>query len=71
MDKNTAKQLIYKIGSPEVIEGIHLYIDDRIKVLTISLISAKDETEIRWIQGRIQELMRLKSLREELEGLAK
>jgi len=66
MDRAEARSLLFLVNDPEVLALITGYVEARKKVLYNQLFSERNEIELRFVQGRIQELERMKSIKDEI-----
>lgn len=71
MDKQKARELLPFINNPDTITLLSLLYDFEKDLLFKSMINMQSEVEIRWTQGKLQQLERLKSIRERIQEAAK
>jgi hypothetical protein len=71
MDKQFYRSLLFLVNDHDKYTMLQSYIDMRIKRLQQSLETVSDIEEIRRTQGRIAELRRMQSLRDEVISEAK
>lgn len=70
MDKETAKDLLKFVNDPWVLNDLHKYMKYRLDVLYKKFEYADSLDEMRKLQGAIEEIKRLKNLREEVRSKA-
>ena len=63
MKKETASQILYKFNTPAIMDVLNLYIDERLDRLTQALEGASELITVRFLQGQISELRKLKEIR--------
>lgn len=66
MNKSDALRLQGLVGSKANMDDLIFYMDHRISIIKDRLIGVKNWEEVLRLQGAIDELSRLKSLREEV-----
>lgn len=66
MNKELAKSLVHFVNDPYTNEAYLAYASDRIEFLKNQLVSARDYEEVKELQGRINELKRFETLRDEV-----
>lgn len=66
MNKQDAQRLSGLVNSKDNMDDLVFYMDYRISVIKDRLMGAKDWEEVLRLKGAIDELSRLKSLREEV-----
>jgi hypothetical protein len=66
MNKQDAQRLQPLVGSKANIDDLVFYMDHRISIIKDRLLGVKNWEEVLRLQGAIDELSRLKSLREEV-----
>lgn len=66
MNKKNAEKLLGLVNSKSNMDAIVFYVDLRIDYLKEQLVSASTVEDLRRYQGAIEELKRLKTLREEV-----
>lgn len=71
MDRNVVLKLASVIGDPSVHEALTGYFLEQIKIYQNDLSTATDIIRVRQLQGKIQELKRLLSIKEEVIAKAK
>lgn len=71
MTRQEAKQLLPLINTPEFIQLFETLIEVRLQHQLKALANVQDEVELRWVQGKCQELKSLKGVREKILGVAK
>lgn len=64
MKKEVARDILASLLTPKIMDAIYAYADDRIETLRVQLETAKDEVDVRQLQGAIQEARRLKTIRD-------
>jgi len=71
MEKETAIAILPLVNDLQNMEYLNFYIDKRITLLQKNLEAEPDEKVIRQLQGRIQELRRLKTLKDDVQRILK
>jgi len=71
MEKETAIANLPLVNDLQNMEYLNFYIDKRIALLQKNLEAEPDEKVIRQLQGRIQELRRLKTLKDDVQRILK
>lgn len=71
MNEKIASDIIYKLSKPEIIDVLTRYADDRIEKLNELLHKSYDIGQVRALQGQIQELKDLKTIRETASAILK
>jgi len=71
MEKETAIAILPLVNDLQNMEYLNFYIDKRIALLQKNLEAEPDEKVIRQLQGRIQELRRLKTLKDDVQRILK
>lgn len=66
MNKQDAQRLTGLVNSKVNMDDLTFYMDHRISIIKDRLVSVKNWEEVIRLQGAIDELSRLKSLREEV-----
>lgn len=66
MNKSDAQRLQSLVGSKANMDDLTFYMDYRISIIKDRLMGAKDWEEVLRLKGAIDELSRLKSLRDEV-----
>lgn len=66
MDRELARKLVHFVNDPYTNEAYLEYVSYRVGLLKNQLINAKNMEEVRELQGRISELKRFETLREEV-----
>jgi hypothetical protein len=66
MDRELARQLVHFVNDPYTNEAYLEYVSYRVGLLKNQLTNAKNMEEVRELQGRISELKRFETLREEV-----
>jgi len=65
MKAEIAKEIFHNLNSPKIIDTIKSYALARIEILRVEFEACKDADRIRQIQGSMQELRKLMSIRED------
>jgi hypothetical protein len=68
MELNKAKTFSILVNHPDAYEQLRMYADHRIETLMKGFLSAQTIEEVKALQKSIEELKRLKTLREEVNG---
>lgn len=68
MTKQEAEKFLILVNNPEIMGLLSTYADHRIAKLTTSLLNVQTIEELKAIQHSVQELRRLKGLREEVNN---
>lgn len=71
MDKELARKILPFVNNPDTQIFLQLLFDLEKDVLLKSLINLEDQIQIRWIQGKLQQLERLKTIRDRIQEAAK
>lgn len=71
MDKKLYRSLLPLVNDPDLYPLLQSYIEGRIEMHRNSLETLTNEDDIRRTQGRVAELRRLQSMREEVLDKAK
>ena len=68
MTKQEAEKFLVLVNNPEIMGLLSTYVDHRISKLTANLLNAQTLEELKAIQHTVQELKRLKGLRDEVNN---
>lgn len=71
MDKKLYRSLLPLVNDPELYPLLQAYVEGKIEIHRNSLETLTDEDDIKRTQGRVAELRRLQSMREEVLDKAK
>lgn len=66
MNKQDAQKLIGLVSVRQNMDDLSFYMDHRISIMKDRLVGAKDWEEVLRLKGAIDEISRLKTLREEV-----
>lgn len=71
MDKNKARDILPVINDPRMQECLRVIAELEAEGIYRTIITTTDEVQVRMLQGRLQQLERLKSIRERIQEAAK
>lgn len=68
MKRSDAEKLYFFVGSKDNLDALGFYAELRIAFLKDQLVTAKDIEEVRKYQGAIEELRRIRNLKDEVQN---
>lgn len=71
MDKELARKILPYINNPDTQVFLQLLFEIEKDLLLKSLTNLESEVQMRWTQGKLQQLERLKTIRDRIQEAAK